>query len=88
MSNLDQLVLVLSSKMPKPDLLTLDKQLVYASYLKVPAIIVVNKMDLDNQKSYLKIKEIYEKIGYPVIRNGGKGKKRNKGSKKLFKRKN
>lgn len=75
MSNLEQLVLVVSSKLPKPDLLTLDKQLIYAQYLKIPAVIVVNKIDLDEEASLRKIKEIYEKIGYPVLGTVAKEKK-------------
>lgn len=67
MSNLDQLVLVVSSKDPKPDLFMLDKQLIYANFLNIPAIIVVNKEDLDDKKSFLEIKERYEKIGYKVL---------------------
>ncbi len=66
-SNLTQLVFVVSSKNPKPDLLMLDKQLAFAEYLNVKAIIVLNKVDLDKQKEFNQIKEIYNKIGYTII---------------------
>ena len=67
LANITQIVLVQSSKNPKPDLLLLDKQLVFAEYLKVKSLIVLNKIDLDKHKEFKKIKEIYEKIGYKVI---------------------
>ena len=50
MSNITQLILVISSKNPKPDLLLLDKQLVFAEYLGITPIIVLNKTDLDKKQ--------------------------------------
>lgn len=67
LANITQLVFVISSKDPKPDLLMLDKQLAFAEWLHIKAIIVLNKIDLDKKKEFQKIKEIYQKIGYPVI---------------------
>lgn len=67
MSNITQLVLVVSSKNPKPDLLLLDKQLAFAEFLGIKAIIVLNKTDLDKKKEFEKIKEVYQNIGYKVI---------------------
>lgn len=67
MSNITQIILVISSKEPKPDLLLLDKQLAYAEYLKIEPIIILNKTDLDKKEEFKKIKSIYEKIGYKVI---------------------
>ena len=67
MSNITQLVLVVSSKNPKPDLLLLDKQLAFAEFLGIKAIIVLNKTDLDKKKEFEKIKEAYQNIGYTVI---------------------
>lgn len=67
LSNLTQLVFVVSSKNPKPDLLMLDKQLVFAEFLNIRAIIVLNKTDLDKKEEFKKIKEIYTNIGYKVI---------------------
>ena len=67
MSNITQLVLVVSSKNPKPDLLLLDKQLAFAEYLGIKPIIVLNKTDLDKKKEFEKIKETYQNIGYIVI---------------------
>lgn len=67
MANITQLVLVVSSKDPKPDLLMLDKQLAFAEFLDLKVCIVLNKIDLDDEKEFKSIKEIYTKIGYEVI---------------------
>lgn len=67
-SNITQIILVVSSKNPKPDLLLLDKQLVFAEYLGITPIIVLNKTDLDKEKQFENIQDIYEKIGYKVIK--------------------
>ena len=73
MSNITQLILVVSSKNPKPDLLLLDKQLAFAEYLGITPIIVLNKTDLDKKQDFEKIKLFYEKIGYKVIKTVAKG---------------
>lgn len=67
LANITQIIFVQSSKNPKPDLLLLDKQLAFAEYLKVKSIIILNKIDLDKNKEFKKIKKIYEEIGYKVI---------------------
>ena len=59
-ANITQIILVVSSKDPKPDLIMLDKQLAFAEFLGVEAVIVLNKTDLDIKKQFEKIKEIYE----------------------------
>lgn len=64
-SNIDQIVFIISTKNPKPDLLMLDKQLVYVESLRIEPIIVINKIDLE--KTYKQIQELYTKIGYKVI---------------------
>ena len=50
----------------------LDKQLAFAEWLNIKAVIVLNKIDLDEEKEFKKIKEIYQKIGYPVIETRSK----------------
>ena len=66
-ANISQLVFVLSSKHPKPDLLMLDKQLAFAEFLNIKSIIVLNKIDLDKETEFKQIKNIYENVGYKVI---------------------
>lgn len=63
-ANVSQIILVLSVKEPKPDLLMLDKQLAYAEFLNIKPIIVINKIDLSNE--YQEIQKIYTDIGYEV----------------------
>lgn len=72
MANLTQLILVVSSKNPVPDLLMLDKQLAFAEFLNVKPIIVINKIDLDKEEAN-NIEQIYSKIGYTVIKTNAKG---------------
>lgn len=69
LANITQIVFVVSSQSPKPDLLMLDKQLAFAEFLGLKSIIILNKIDLDDKTQFKEIQKIYEKIGYKVIRN-------------------
>ena len=64
-ANIDQIIFIVSTKNPKPDLLMLDKQLAYVEKLNIEPIIVINKIDL--QDTYKHIQELYKKIGYKTI---------------------
>ena len=75
LANITQIILVLSSKHPKPDLLMLDKQLAFSEFLNIKSIIVLNKTDLDKNQDFKTIKNIYEKIGYKVIESEAKNQK-------------
>lgn len=66
-ANITQLIFVVSMKMPKPDLLLLDKQLAFANYLGIKSVIILNKTDLERQKKIDEIEQIYKNIGYKVI---------------------
>lgn len=72
MSNLTQVILVVSMKMPNPDLLLLDKQLIFAEFMGLKATIVLNKVDLEDKKEIDKIFELYKNIGYRVIQTNAK----------------
>lgn len=65
MANIDQIIFIISTKNPKPDLLMLDKQLAYVEKLKIEPIILINKIDL--QDTYKTIQELYTQISYKVI---------------------
>ncbi len=65
MANIDQIIFIISTKNPKPDLLMLDKQLAYVEKLKIEPIIIINKIDL--QDNYKQIQELYTRIGYKTI---------------------
>lgn len=59
--------------MPKVNLNILDKKLCFAEFLGINAVIVINKIDLDEEEAE-KIKNIYETSGYKVIKtNAEKG---------------
>lgn len=75
LANITQIVFVVSSKEPKPDLLMLDKQLVFAEFLGIKSLIVLNKTDLDKKGEFKEIQEIYQKIGYKVIETEAKNHK-------------
>ena len=65
-ANISMILLIISSKLPKPDLLMLDKQLAFSEFMNIKPVIVVNKIDLDLNIA-MKIKDEYSKIGYDVI---------------------
>ncbi len=66
-SNISQIIFVISPKMPNPNLLVLDKELIYAEFLKIKPIIVINKIDL-SEKTVDEIYELYKSIGYEVFK--------------------
>ena len=65
LANITQIIFVVSSKDPKPDLLMLDKQLAYAEMLGIEPIIIINKIDL--QDTYKDIQKLYTNVGYKTI---------------------
>ena len=69
-ANIDQLIIVLSTTNPKPDLMLLDKELIMAEKNEVEPIICINKIDLSSD--YSDIIETYENIGYQVITTNAK----------------
>lgn len=75
LANITQIVLVVSSKDPKPDLLMLDKQLAFAEFLGIKSLIVLNKTDLDDKTEFKEIRRIYEKVGYKVLETEAKSQK-------------
>lgn len=75
MANISQIILVVSMKLPKPDLELLDKQLAYAEYFKINPIIILNKIDLEQDNKIDEIYNLYTKIGYKVIKTEAKSNK-------------
>jgi len=74
LANIERLILVISAKQPKPDLLMLDKQLAFAEFLGIEVAIVINKIDLEKEDIIQNIKNIYEDIGYKVYVTNAKEK--------------
>ena len=64
LANLDQLIFVISTCKPSPNLLLLDKFIVIAEYKGITPIIVITKTDLADFEN---IYSIYSKIGIKVI---------------------
>ena len=60
-SNISQIVFIISSKMPKPNLLMLDKSLGFAEFSKIKPTILINKIDLD-EKEAEKLYNLYTKV--------------------------
>lgn len=60
-ANISQIIFVISSKMPKPNLLMLDKWLAYAEFMNIKPIVVINKIDLDEEETN-NIYNIYTKV--------------------------
>ena len=72
LANITNLIFVISSIDPKPDLLMLDKQLAFAEFLNINCTIVLNKIDLDKKQEFEEIYKIYKDIGYKVIKTNAK----------------
>lgn len=70
-ANITKLIFVVSAKKPKPDLLMLDKQLAFAEYLNIEPVIVINKIDLDDNVAE-EISQKYSKLKYKVIKTTAK----------------
>ncbi len=70
-SNLDQAILVITMKRPRTSLGFIDRFLVSTESFRIPAMLVVNKMDQlegEVEEEWLQdIHEIYEPLGYPVV---------------------
>lgn len=66
-ANLDQVIFVFSVKNPTSNLRKLDRFLVVAEMNHLPAIICLNKIDLDKKGKIQQQFERYAAIGYPVI---------------------
>ncbi|HHX76875.1 MAG TPA: ribosome small subunit-dependent GTPase A [Firmicutes bacterium] len=66
-ANINQLILVFAMNKPRLNLNLLDKLLVQAEAASLPALIVINKIDLGFDREAGDIKAIYTKIGYKVL---------------------
>lgn len=70
-SNIDQAFLIVTLRNPRTSLGFIDRFLVSTESFRIPATILVNKMDEKYKEKDLEflqdIKEIYEPLGYPVL---------------------
>ena len=68
-ANIDLALVVCSIKEPELDFIQLNRYLVYLKYFNIDCAICFNKEDLDKdlENTILKVKNIYEKLGYPLF---------------------
>lgn len=66
-SNVEQAVIVFAAVSPDINIDLLDRFLILVAEQKLDVVICINKIDLDTDKKYENIKNIYEKSGYKVI---------------------
>lgn len=66
-ANVDQAIIVVAANNPKPNLDLLDRLLILVEEQEIDACICINKVDTDEDAAYLRIKDVYEKIGYRVF---------------------
>jgi ribosome biogenesis GTPase len=66
-ANVDQVAVVLSVQRPEPDDRFLDRVLAVAELHELPAIIVINKMDLSSDERVPTGIDAYRSLGYAVI---------------------
>jgi ribosome biogenesis GTPase / thiamine phosphate phosphatase len=80
-ANIDQVIITMATKSPKPDLVLIDKLLIAASLANIKAVICINKNDLVTKKRVKELKEQYSAF-YDVFSVSAKT---GKGAKKLLK---
>jgi len=67
-ANVDQVVAILAAQQPPPDFTMLDRYLVIAEHYELPAIIVLNKLDLGVPLEVEAELAVYARLSYPVVR--------------------
>lgn len=71
-ANVDQVVAVFAVQNPLPSLILLDRILVNAELANLPALVVFNKGDLNQDKAE-ELQEMYGSISYPTLITSAKG---------------
>jgi len=71
-ANLDQAMFIFACADPAPKLRMLDRFLVVAEAQKIPALVVVTKIDLLGREKAEEIFGLYASIGYPVLYTSAK----------------
>ncbi|MDD4211488.1 MAG: ribosome small subunit-dependent GTPase A [Clostridia bacterium] len=65
-ANIDQLVIIIA-KLPQPDLMLVDKLIIYADNMDIDTLLVVNKSDLINEAFVTDIKNQYASVVDDII---------------------
>lgn len=66
-ANIDNLIIVSSTKNPHYNNKTIDRFLVAGESSNVNCVLVINKIDLDKENDFKLFSDLYKKIGYCVI---------------------
>lgn len=66
-ANIDQVVIVFAAKRPDINMQLMQKFLVYSEYKGLNIVICLNKIDLDEDKDYLKVVSMLESVPYKVL---------------------
>jgi len=66
-ANIDMICYVISARYPEPDPYLIDKMIVLAALKNVEILLILNKIDLDEDHSAEKILRKYEDLGFRVI---------------------
>jgi ribosome biogenesis GTPase len=67
LANPDQLAFVFAAAEPEPNLRLLDRLLVAAERESIPALVVVNKIDLTGRRQAARLFDLYRTLDYPVF---------------------
>ncbi len=65
--NIDQILIVVSTRQPKFSSGLLDRYLVLAARNKLDAVICLNKIDLDDPEKFSGYREYYQQLGFPFL---------------------
>lgn len=66
-ANVNQIAIVMAKTAPEPDYLLVDKLLITAEKNGISPLIIINKIDLTDEKGISEVADIYKGTGYPVI---------------------
>ncbi|WFD09095.1 ribosome small subunit-dependent GTPase A [Tepidibacter hydrothermalis] len=66
-ANINKAIIVFSIKNPQPHFSLLDRFIVLAEKEGLEVVIVINKIDLDEELEYENVKKVYNNAGYKVI---------------------
>lgn len=66
-ANIDRLAIVIAIKKPQPDLMLVDKLTITSMAKKIEPIILINKLDLDDEGQSKQLKSIFKATGFKVV---------------------
>ncbi|MCB0015562.1 MAG: ribosome small subunit-dependent GTPase A [Anaerolineales bacterium] len=67
-ANVDQILMIIAAAQPSPRWHALDRMLVLAGLAGIPAVICLTKIDLKVKRDVWAMSDVYEGLGYPVLR--------------------